>query len=51
MKLVVAVIKPFKLNDDRNALTSASVLGLTAAEAKGFGRQKGRTEIYRVAAR
>jgi nitrogen regulatory protein P-II 2 len=49
MKLVVAVIKPFKLDDVRNALTSAGVLGLTVTEAKGFGRQKGHTEIYRGA--
>jgi nitrogen regulatory protein PII len=49
MKLVVAVIRPFKLNDVRNALTSAAVLGLVVTEAKGFGRQKGHTEIYRGA--
>jgi nitrogen regulatory protein P-II 2 len=49
MKLIVAVIKPFKLDDVRNALTSAGVLGLTVTEAKGFGRQKGHTEIYRGA--
>jgi nitrogen regulatory protein P-II 2 len=49
MKLVVAVIKPFKLDDVRNALTGAGVLGLTVTEAKGFGRQKGHTEIYRGA--
>jgi nitrogen regulatory protein PII len=48
MKLVVAVIKPFKLDDVRNALTSAGVLGLTVTEAKGFGRQKGHTEIFKT---
>src|SRR5436309_9584524 len=47
MKFVMAVIKPFKLDDVRNALTSAGVHGLTVTEAKGFGRQKGHTEIYR----
>ncbi len=49
MKLVTAIIKPFKLEDVRNALTDAGVLGLTVTEAKGFGRQKGHTEIYRGA--
>jgi nitrogen regulatory protein P-II 2 len=49
MKFVMAVIKPFKLDDVRNALTSAGVHGLTVTEAKGFGRQKGHTEIYRGA--
>jgi nitrogen regulatory protein P-II 2 len=49
MKLVMAVIKPFKLDDVRNALTGAGVHGLTVTEAKGFGRQKGHTEIYRGA--
>jgi nitrogen regulatory protein P-II 2 len=49
MKLIVAVIKPFKLDDVRNALTGAGVFGLTVTEAKGFGRQKGHTEIYRGA--
>jgi nitrogen regulatory protein P-II 2 len=49
MKLVMAVIKPFKLDDVRNALTGAGVYGLTVTEAKGFGRQKGHTEIYRGA--
>jgi nitrogen regulatory protein P-II 2 len=49
MKFVMAVIKPFKLDDVRNALTSAGVLGLTVTEARGFGRQKGHTEIYRGA--
>ena len=49
MKFVMAVIKPFKLDDVRNALTNAGVHGLTVTEAKGFGRQKGHTEIYRGA--
>ena len=49
MKLVMAIIKPFKLDDVRNALTDAGVHGLTVTEAKGFGRQKGHTEIYRGA--
>jgi nitrogen regulatory protein P-II 2 len=45
----MAVIKPFKLDDVRNSLTNAGVHGLTVTEAKGFGRQKGHTEIYRGA--
>jgi len=49
MKLVVAVIKPFKLDEVREALTSLGVEGLTVTEVKGFGRQKGHTEIYRGA--
>jgi nitrogen regulatory protein P-II 2 len=49
MKLVIAVIKPFKLDDIRDALTRVGVHGLTVTEAKGFGRQKGHTEIYRGA--
>jgi nitrogen regulatory protein P-II 2 len=49
MKLVTAIIKPFKLEDVRDALTSLGVAGLTVAEVKGFGRQKGHTEIYRGA--
>jgi nitrogen regulatory protein P-II 2 len=49
MKLVVAIIKPFKLDDVREALTPLGVQGLTATEVKGFGRQKGQTEIYRGA--
>lgn len=49
MKLVIAVIKPFKLEAVREALTRVGVAGLTATEAKGFGRQKGQTEIYRGA--
>jgi nitrogen regulatory protein P-II 2 len=47
MKLVIAVIKPFKLDEIRDALTSVGVHGLTVTEVKGFGRQKGHTEIYR----
>ena len=49
MKLVLAVIKPFKLDDVREALTPLGVQGLTVSEVKGFGRQKGQTEIYRGA--
>ena len=49
MKLVMAVIKPFKLDEAREALTSIGIQGLTATEARGFGRQKGQTEIYRGA--
>ncbi len=49
MKLVMAVIKPHKLDDVREALTSLGVQGLTVTEVKGFGRQKGHTEIYRGA--
>jgi len=49
MKLVMAIIKPFKLNAVREALTELGIQGLTVSEAKGFGRQKGQTEIYRGA--
>jgi len=49
MKLVIAIIKPFKLDDVRDALTAIGIAGLTVAEVKGFGRQKGHTEIYRGA--
>ena len=49
MKLITAIIKPFKLDDVRDALTRAGVQGMTIAEVKGYGRQKGRTEIYRGA--
>jgi nitrogen regulatory protein P-II 2 len=49
MKFVVAIIKPFKLDAVRDALTSAGVHGMTVTEAKGYGRQKGHTEIYRGA--
>ena len=49
MKMVMAVIKPFKLDDVREALAEAGVTGITATEVKGFGRQKGHTELYRGA--
>jgi nitrogen regulatory protein P-II 2 len=49
MKLVMAFIKPFKLDEVRDALTPLGVQGLTVTEVKGFGRQKGQTEIYRGA--
>lgn len=49
MKMIVAVIKPFKLDEVREALVSLGVEGLTVSEVKGFGRQKGQTEIYRGA--
>ncbi len=49
MKLVMAVIKPFKLEDVREALTPLGVEGMTISEVKGFGRQKGQSEIYRGA--
>lgn len=49
MKLVMAIIKPFKLDAVREALTEMGVQGLTVSEVKGFGRQKGQTEIYRGA--
>ncbi|MGB1548128.1 MAG: P-II family nitrogen regulator [Alphaproteobacteria bacterium] len=49
MKLVIAIIKPFKLDDVREALTSLGVEGMTVSEVKGYGRQKGHTEIYRGA--
>ena len=49
MKLVVAVIKPFKLDDVREALAEVGVQGVTVTEVKGFGRQKGHTELYRGA--
>jgi len=49
MKLIMAIIKPFKLEDVREALTSVGVEGLTVTEVKGFGRQMGHTEIYRGA--
>ncbi len=47
MKLIIAVIKPFKLEDVKEALAAAGVEGMTVTEVKGFGRQKGHTEIYR----
>jgi nitrogen regulatory protein PII len=49
MKLVMAIFKPFKLDEVRDALTSLGIPGLTVSEVKGFGRQKGQTEIYRGA--
>ena len=49
MKLIIAIIKPFKLDAVRDALTSLGVQGLTVTEVKGYGRQKGHTEIYRGA--
>jgi nitrogen regulatory protein P-II 2 len=49
MKLVVAIIKPFKLDEVRQALTSIGVHGMTVTEVKGYGRQKGHTEVYRGA--
>src|SRR3954471_20748096 len=49
MKLVVAIIKPFKLDDVREALAEGGVQGVTVTEVKGFGRQKGHTELYRGA--
>ncbi len=49
MKLVTAVIKPFKLDDVKNALESFGVQGLTVTEANGYGRQRGHTEVYRGA--
>ena len=49
MKLVTAVIKPFKLDDVREALSAIGVQGITVSEVKGFGRQKGHTELYRGA--
>ena len=47
MKIVMAIIKPFKLDEVRDALTGVGVQGLTVTEVKGYGRQKGHTEIYR----
>ncbi|KKW67036.1 hypothetical protein AAV94_12750 [Lampropedia cohaerens] len=49
MKLITAIIKPFKLDDVREALAEAGITGLTVTEVKGFGRQKGHTELYRGA--
>ena len=49
MKLVTAIIKPFKLDDVREALSNIGVQGITVTEVKGFGRQKGHTELYRGA--
>ena len=47
MKKIEAIIKPFKLNDVKEALNGIGILGMTVVEVKGFGRQKGHTEIYR----
>jgi nitrogen regulatory protein P-II 2 len=49
MKLVTAIIKPFKLDDVREALSTIGIQGMTVTETKGFGRQKGHTELYRGA--
>lgn len=49
MKLVIAIIKPFKLDDVHDALTRLGITGMTVSEVKGYGRQKGHTEIYRGA--
>lgn len=49
MKLIMAIIKPFKLDEVREALTALGIQGLTVTEVKGYGRQKGHTEIYRGA--
>ncbi|WP_435274468.1 P-II family nitrogen regulator [Psychrobium sp. nBUS_13] len=49
MKLIIAIIKPFKLDDVRNSISEAGIEGLTVSEVRGFGRQKGHTELYRGA--
>ncbi len=49
MKLVTAIIKPFRLDDVRNALNEVGIQGMTVSEVKGFGRQRGHTELYRGA--
>ncbi|MCL4158291.1 UNVERIFIED_CONTAM: hypothetical protein GTU68_051722, partial [Idotea baltica] len=49
MKLITAIIRPFKLDDVKDALATIGVMGMTVSEVKGFGRQKGHTEIYRGA--
>ncbi len=49
MKFIIAIIKPFKLDEVREALTEIGIAGMTVSEVKGFGRQKGQTEIYRGA--
>jgi nitrogen regulatory protein P-II 2 len=49
MKLITAIIKPFRLDDVRNALNEAGIHGMTVTEVKGFGRQRGHTELYRGA--
>ena len=48
MKMIMAVIKPFKLDEVREALTELGIEGMTVSEVKGFGRQKGQTEVYRL---
>ena len=47
MKMIIAIIKPFKLDDVRDALSEVGVQGMTVTEVRGFGRQKGHTELYR----
>ncbi len=49
MKFIIAIIKPFKVDDVREALTAIGIAGMTVTEVKGFGRQKGQTEVYRGA--
>jgi len=49
MKLIIAIVKPFKQDDVREALSSLGIAGMTVSEVKGFGRQKGQTEVYRGA--
>jgi nitrogen regulatory protein PII len=49
MKLIIAIIKPFKLDDVRDAIAEAGIQGMTVTEVRGFGRQKGHTELYRGA--
>lgn len=49
MKFIIAIIKPFKLDDVREALTALGINGMTVSEVRGFGRQKGQTEVYRGA--
>jgi len=49
MKLVTAIVKPFRLDDVRNALSEVGIQGMTVSEVKGFGRQRGHTELYRGA--
>ena len=49
MKLITAIVKPFKLDDVRHALSEAGITGMTVSEASGFGRQRGHTEVYRGA--
>ncbi len=49
MRLIIAIVKPFKLDEVREALTGIGISGMTVSEVKGFGRQKGQTEIYRGA--